>query len=442
MVQQRQQGQGTQQQRRQRWLLPLSNSGRRRTAMLSIVVLLLVTASVLTSSSSYIIPTLEDYDKSMTRKITFNRSPSSIDDGSSNQSPQAERQQQQNNVVVQTLHSGRDGNNSNNITIPSSSTTMTQDDLNDILSNLNYNDTTKPAICAMYKCFFHTGTLNGKNDETNIGYLITIPKVNIGGPMSLNKLQKAYELGQLLDQRYPPPSLSMSSSSSLHQSSYHSLRSPPYQINHLTQEQATLLNSNLVRFNKVNFECLHLKGSQGIDNGEVMEKRNLELKTRFKQGMAIFLQQVQIMPQPHFIVGCQNSDIALQTSTNCLVNFLRDKQQSWRQQFLSNFESNMKYIQRDLLLSTMSNNSTAATPTTPNSVNNPFQCLVFDFQIMLDGNSDTAPGNVHHIDLDRCFQKLAIQHFKQHSSHKINTEIATCFDSVYKLIGNVKEKTT
>ena len=313
---------------------------------------------------------------------------------------------------------------------------MKETQLNDILDNkLDY---TRGGICGMYKCFFHsTKDKEDEGEAGDVGYLISVPKGNIGGPMSLQKLQQAYQLAQSLDDEVYSKSYdnyfsrndnnNTTTNQHLNRSrrSHHLLRSPVYQLNSLKKERATKLNSNLLRLNQRNMQCYHLK----FENPNVIEKHNMELKTRYQSSMPIFIQKVQAAPNPHFIVGCQNDNDAYKVfnySTNCLIDFFQQQQQRRKEsddvnQVLRNFEHNLRYIQDHVI-----------------TTSNPqYHCLYFDFQILLDAST----GNIYHIDIDRCYQKLAKQYMKSlESKHtSVMQGVDQCFNSIYTMIDTVRK---
>ena len=248
-----------------------------------------------------------------------------------------------------------------------------QEHLIQILQSLDYD--TK-AICGGYKCFFRI------KDNDSVAYLVSIEPIHKEGYQRLNA---AYALAKHLDVEYPKIT--------------HFLLEPPYQLNNLTEYWATQLNSNLIGQQKTITKWLKAAPEKDPD-----AKPHHRYGPRYLPNEHIFIQKVQLAPNPYLIIGCEGGKLqeTIRDVEKLVKNSVPKKN---RKSFLNNLHDNISYIKQVV------------------DQNGNYGCLVWDFQLLLD-----TSGNLYHIDLDRCFR-----HVQETYNNK------RCFRNLRKVIRRVEE---
>lgn len=132
---------------------------------------------------------------------------------------------------------------------------------------------------------------------------------------------------------------------------------------------------------------------------QVSRKLGERLKKRFQKGSTISLQKVKVAPRQNLLIGCvENKYAAFKKTWPKFLAHVKDPEA-----FTKNFSKNLGEARRIV-------------------ENEPYKCLIKDFQLMVD-----TSGKIYHLDFDRCYRSSG-DAFRMSKSF-----ITSCFHNLEKI---------
>ena len=123
----------------------------------------------------------------------------------------------------------------------------------------------------------------------------------------------------------------------------------------------------------------------------INKKQGVEEFARYPIGSNIVVQKQYEIPSPNLMFGCKQDK--LKETYFKLLPFYESLGVN-QSQFITNLENNVRFLQTVVL----GTSSSVAEDTATASLRNKYNCLIKDFQIIIDSR-----GNTYNIDYDRCF---------------------------------------